>query len=141
MDKSIIFDRLQAATDNMIASHIINRLDANSGRVFRDYNARTGLKGYSGNWCTGIFMACMIAMYKRTGKAEYLERAEASAQYIMSLQILDSRDMRYFGMFRETTPQSIECLPRDATTAAWCLVWLYEATGKAEYLDRTWQWI
>ena len=136
MDKSIIFDRLQAAADNMIASHIVNRLDANSGRVLRDYNARTGLKGYSGNWCTGIFMACMIAMYKRTGKAEYLERAEASAQYIMSLQILDSRDMRYFGMFRETTPQSMECLPRDATTAAWCLVWLYEATGKAEYLDR-----
>ena len=136
MNKEIIFERINLAVDNMIRGQIINRVDANSGRTLRDYNARTGLKAYSGNWCTGIFMACLIAMYKRTGKAEYLERAEYAAHYIMSLQYLDSRDMRHYGMFRETTPQSIECLPRDATTAAWCLVWLYEATGKAEYLDR-----
>ncbi|MBE6367491.1 MAG: hypothetical protein E7052_06215 [Lentisphaerae bacterium] len=136
MNKEIIFERINLAVDNMIRSQIIDRLDANSGRTLRDYNARTGMKVYSGNWCTGIFMACLLAMYKRTGKAEYLDRAEHAGHYIMSLQYLDSRDQRHYGMFRETTPQSEECLPRDAVTAAWCLVWLYEATGKAEYLDR-----
>ena len=79
MNKEVIFERINLAVDNMIRGQIINRVDANSGRTLRDYNARTGLKGYSGNWCTGIFMACLIAMYKRTGKAEYLERAEHAA--------------------------------------------------------------
>jgi len=136
MDKSIILERAQAALDNMILGQVIDREDANQGRTIRDYNARTGKKVLSGNWCTGIFMACLLAMYKRTGKAEYLDRAEFAGHYIMSLQNLDSRNKRYYGAFRECIPQSLETLPRDATTAAWCLVWLYEATGKAEYLDR-----
>ncbi len=136
MNKSVILERAEAALANMIRGQVIDRQDANQGRTLRDYNARTGKKIYSGNWCTGIFMACLLAMYKRTGKAEYLERAEFAGHYIMGLQNLDARNRRYYGSFREIIPQSLEILPRDATTAAWCLVWLYEATRNPEYLDR-----
>ena len=136
MDKSLILERAQAALDNMIRGQVLNREDANQGRTVRDYNARTGKKILSGNWCTGIFMACLLGMYKRTGNPEYLDRAEFAGHYIMSLQNMDHRNKRYYGAFRECIPQSLETLPRDATTAAWCLVWLYEATGNPEYLDR-----
>lgn len=136
MNKNLIPARAEAAIANMIRGQVIDRLDANQGRTLRDYNARTGCKAYSGNWCTGVFMACLLAMYKRTGKQEYLDRAEFAGHYIMSLQNLDSRDKRRYGLFHEVTPQSVEVCPRDATTAAWCLVWLYEATHKEEYLDR-----
>lgn len=136
MDKSIIFDRVKLAVDFMLRHQVINRLDANQGRTLNVYNSVSGLEYYTTSWETGAFMACLLAMYKRTGDPMYLDRAEHAGHYIMSLQVMDNRDLSRYGAFRECTPQSVEFCPRDATTAAWCLVWLYEATKKAEYLDR-----
>ena len=135
MEKSLILERCTAALENMLRGQVIDRQDANQGRTVRDYNARTGKKVYSGNWCTGIFMACLLAMYKRTGNKMYLERAEFAGHYILSLQNMDARNKRYYGAYRECIPQSLETLPRDATTAAWCMVWLHEATRNPVYLD------
>jgi hypothetical protein len=78
----------------------------------------------------------MLAIYKRTGLKEYLQAAEFAGHYIMSLQILDQREPRYYGVIREITSQSIEFAPRDATTAAWALLWLYNTTQNPVYLDR-----
>ena len=120
----------------MVKHQVINRLDANQGRTLNYYNSVSGLEYYTTSWETGAFMACLLAMYKRTGDPMYLDRAEHAGHYIMSLQVLDQRNPKYYGAFHECTPQSVEFCPRDATTAAWCMVWLYEATKKAEYLDR-----
>lgn len=136
MDKSLIFDRVKIAMDYMVKHQVINRLDANQGRTLNYYNSVSGLEYYTTSWETGAFMACLLAMYKRTGDPMYLDRAEHAGHYIMSLQVLDQRNPKYYGAFHECTPQSVEFCPRDATTAAWCMVWLYEATKKAEYLDR-----
>lgn len=136
MDKSLIFDRVKIAVDYMVKHQVINRLDANQGRTLNYYNSVSGLEYYTTSWETGAFMACLLAMYKRTGDPMYLDRAEHAGHYIMSLQVLDQRNPKYYGAFHECTPQSVEFCPRDATTAAWCMVWLYEATKKAEYLDR-----
>lgn len=136
MDRSIIFERVKLAVDFMLKHQVINRLDANQGRTLNVYNSVSGEEYYTTSWETGIFMACLLAMYKRTGDPMYLDRAEHAGHYIMSLQVLDQRNPKYYGTFHECTPQSVEFCPRDATTAAWCMVWLYEATKKAEYLDR-----
>ena len=136
MNRLLIFDRVKLAVEQMLRFQIINRLDANQGRTLNVYNSVTGFEYYTTSWETGIFLACLLAMYKRTGEERYLDRAEYAGHYIMSLQVMDSRDPSRYGAIRECTPQSVEFCPRDATTAAWSLVWLYEATGKAEYLDR-----
>ncbi len=136
MDKKLIPERTKAAVDHMLRFQALNRLDANRGRTLCAYNSLTGEESPTTSWETGIFLAALLAMYKRTGEKLYLDRAELAGRFIMSLQVMDSRDERYFGVIRECTPQSLEFCPRDATTAAWSLVWLYEATGDRTYLDR-----
>lgn len=136
MNKTIIFERVKTAVDHMIRHQVIDRLNANQGRTLNIYNSVSGFECYTTSWETGIFLACLLAMYKRTGDPLYLDRAEHAGHYIMSLQVMDHRDPTRYGAIRECTPQSVEFCPRDATTAAWSLVWLYEATQKAEYLDR-----
>lgn len=120
----------------MIANQPTDRLDANKGRTINCYNRQTGYFDMTTSWQTGGVCMGLLAMYKRTGEQVYLDRAELAGRYIMSLQVMDHRQERYYGAIRECTPQSLEFCPRDATTAAWSLVWLYEATGNPEYLDR-----
>ena len=67
MDKSMIFDRVKIAVDYMVIHQVINRLDANQGRTLNYYNSVSGLEYYTTSWETGAFMACLLAMYKRTG--------------------------------------------------------------------------
>lgn len=78
----------------------------------------------------------LCALRKRTGEEKYRQAAEYAGRYILSLQVMDQREKRYYGAMREITPQSVEFAPRDATTAAWALVWLYHTTKNPLYLDR-----
>jgi rhamnogalacturonyl hydrolase YesR len=91
---------------------------------------------YSCNWMTGAAMMGMLMAYHRTGEAKYLEAAGRGGQYLLTLQILDPRESRFEGAFREDTPQYTWCYPRDGLTAAWALLWLYEETGEEEFLYR-----
>jgi len=84
---------------------------------------------------TGTMLMSLLALWKRTSDERYLKSAELAGRYIMSLQVMDQDD-EYFGAIRELTPQSIEFAPRDAVSAAWGLVWLYEATRNHLYLRR-----
>jgi len=120
----------------MVRNQITDRMDANRGRCVRCCDLKSGLITLTGNWPTGVLTMCLCAMHKRTGKEEFVRRAEFAGRYICSLQVMDPRDKRYFGAIREITPQSIEFAPRDATTAAWGLVWLYNATRDPLYLER-----
>ena len=71
----------------------------------------------------------MLALFRRTGDERYLQAAELAGRYLMSLQVLDQRDTLYYGTLRRIIPQSIEFAPRDATSEAWGLAWLYNATN------------
>lgn len=127
---------IDACSEWILGNQIQDRQDANRGRGLRCYDQATGTKTLTGNWQTGTLCMSMLAMYKRTGDEKYLEAAEFAGHYIMSLQVVSRDDERYYGAIRELTPQSIEFAPRDATTAAWGLVWLYEATKNQKYLRR-----
>lgn len=135
MNKSELLNRAILIGEWMLRNQIKNPLDANCGRGVNVYDARTEYCYLTANWTTGLMCACLCALYKRTGEARWLDAAERAGRYIMSLQMLDSRKKEYYGLYREITPQSIECAPRDAVSAAWGLVWLYNMTGKKEYLD------
>ncbi len=123
----------------LIGNQPQSRTNANRGRFLQSYDPAKPVPAelsYSTSWDTGCSLCGLLALWKRTGKAEYLEAAEKGGRYIMSLQVLDPREKQFYGVFRECTPQSLEFCPRDATSAAWALIYLAEATGNSEYLDR-----
>ncbi|MCK5845254.1 MAG: hypothetical protein KAG97_11135, partial [Victivallales bacterium] len=119
-----------------VVNQVRDRHDANKGRFIRSYDKASKRLIYTGNWQTGAALMSLLSMYRRTNDEKYLEAAEFAGRYIMSLQILEERDKRFCGAIRELTPQSMEMDPRDATTAAWGLVWLYNFTNDDEYLRR-----
>jgi hypothetical protein len=120
----------------LLRNQVQGRLDANRGRGIWSYDIKKGSLTLTTSWLTGIQCMALLAIYRRTGNKEYLGAAEFAGRYIMSLQVLDQREHRYYGAIREVTPQSIEFCPRDATTAAWALLWLYNETRNQHYLDR-----
>lgn len=130
-----LLDRAILCGDWMVRNQITDRQDANRGRSIRSYDFHTMEKVLTGNWMCGTMAMSLLALWKRTGDDRYLTAAEFAGRYIMSLQVMDRHDF-YFGAIRELTPQSIEFAPRDATSAAWGLVWLAEATQNQLYLDR-----
>ena len=134
-EPSLLLERAVKCGDWMVRNQITDRMDANKGRSIRSYDADTGELRLTGNWMCGTMACGLCALWKRTGDRKYLDGATAAARYIMSLQVMD-RDDWHFGAIREITPQSIEFAPRDATAAAWGLVWVAEATGESIYLDR-----
>ena len=118
---------------NQVNEH---RFDANRGRGLACFDLNTDESYYTPGWLTGTMCMALLALHQRTGDRRYLDAAECAGHYIMSLQVLDSRDPRYYGTMHEHTPQSVEFCPRDAVTAAWALVWLYNSTQSPVYLDR-----
>ncbi|MFC1452718.1 hypothetical protein ACFLSJ_05160 [Verrucomicrobiota bacterium] len=118
---------------NQVDDH---RFDANRGRGLSCFDLSTGGMYYTSGWLTGTMCMALLALHRRTGTERYLDAAICAGHYIMSLQVMDSRDRRYYGAMREHTPQSVEFCPRDAVTAAWALIWLYNSTQDPAYLDR-----
>lgn len=136
MNKQIILQHALECAEWQIRNQVVDRHDANRGRFVRSYDKASGRLIYTGNWQTGAALMALLSIYRRTEDEKYLEAAEYAGRYIMSLQILDQTNTRFYGAIRELTPQSTEMDPRDATTAAWGLVWLYNFTGDEEYLRR-----
>jgi hypothetical protein len=136
IDKKKILESAQACAEWQIRNQVTDRQDANRGRFIRSYDQASCKLIYTGNWQTGAALMALLSCYRRTKDDRYLEAAELAGRYIMSLQVMDKHDPRYYGVIRELTPQSMEFAPRDATTAAWALIWLYKFTGEEEYLRR-----
>ena len=136
MNANNLLDIAEKTANWMVVNQISDRLDANKGRTINYYEPASKRFSLTTSWETGGVCMGLLAMHKRTGEKIYLDRAELAGRYIMSLQIMDPREDRYYGAIRECTPQSLEFCPRDATTAAWALIWLYESTKNSEYLDR-----
>lgn len=132
-DPALLLERAVACGEWMVRNQIQDRFDANRGRGIRSYDADTGELVLTGNWMTGSFLNGLLALWKRTGDERYFRSAEFAGRYLLSLQVMD-KDDPHFGAIREITPQSIEFAPRDATSGAWGLVWLAEATGQDIYL-------
>lgn len=113
-------------------------LDANHGRIFYNYYlpTRTGPRGLS--WSHGRAIMCLLGAWELSGgKPDYLAAAVRCGLYLrQALQVMDARDPRIYGAFREEVPVSRFCYPRDAIEAAFGLLLLYVATGERDYLER-----
>ena len=136
MDKDQLLSAATACGEWMLANQVQSRMDANRGRMINCYDEETGFFRLTHSWTTGCAAMALLALHRRTKDERYLEAAVFAARYIVSLQVMDPRDTSYYGVIREITPQSIEFAPRDATSAAWALVWVYSETRDPLYLDR-----
>jgi len=118
---------------------------ADTGRYIYEYYPVSGFARGMGVWGQTVGMeaalACVEAVSGLVVEAKNIRRhcyesAVRAARYMMTLQILDRRNERYFGAFREGTPQTLFSYPRDAATGGFGLLAMYRLTGVQEYLDR-----
>ncbi len=118
--------RARKLADWFATGQVDRSASADRGRYVNrlDVGRRIGAPHYTTNWTTGMTCIAMLMAWKRTGEDKYLNSAQLAGEYIKSLQIMDSRNRRVFGMIREVTPQSDWCHPRDALSAAWALLHL-----------------
>ncbi len=144
MNEQIITDELKKqfstsavkVADWLVHNQVTNGYDANHGRFIAtvDVTKPDGTT-FASDWMIGAASMGLLMMYHRSGDEKYLEAAKRAGQYLLTLQIVDPRNPRFYGAFREDTPQSTWCHPRDGLTAAWALLWLYQETGDERYLD------
>jgi uncharacterized protein YyaL (SSP411 family) len=92
--------------------------------------------GLCGNWCCSIGLMSLLAMYRVGSDERYLQSAIRAANYLKTLQIVDPSH-RHYGAFREHTPQTQWCFPRDTITTAWAMLCLHKVTGEKEWLRRS----
>lgn len=112
------------------------RNSADAGRFIYEYYPATGLCRGNGVWGQAVGIMALLALAERLDYPPYRDAALAAAKYLLTLQILDSRDERLFGALGEHTPQSDFIYPRDGATALMGLCVLYRETGDEEYLYR-----
>lgn len=112
--------------------------DANHGRVPYNVHLPTGTVVGGLSWSQGRAIMCLLGAWELSGgKPAYLEAAVRCGTYLcQALQVMDARDPRSFGAFREEVPASRFCYPRDAIEAAFGLLLLHVATGDRDYLER-----
>ncbi|MFQ6048401.1 MAG: hypothetical protein ACE5K7_03445, partial [Phycisphaerae bacterium] len=117
---------------------------ADEGRFIYEYYPVSGYCRGMGVWGQAVGILSLLALrdsgLRMSIEGTSVERACLSgallaARYLMSLQILDGRDQRKFGAFREHTPQSSFSFPRDAATGCFGLLALHRLTHRQEYLE------
>jgi uncharacterized protein YyaL (SSP411 family) len=119
--------RAKKLADWFVAGQIDRSSSADRGRYVNVLDVRgrkIGEPKYTSNWTTGMTCIAMLMAWKRTGEDVYLNSARIAGEYLKSLQIMDARNRKVFGMIREVTPQTDWCHPRDALSAAWALLHL-----------------
>lgn len=120
----------------MAKNQVTHRADANHGRLLMFKNIQTGKAALSTNWLTGFSSMVFQSMYSVTLEEPYLVHKQAALDYLETLQILDPRIPRNVGAFREVTPQSKGCHPRDGLSAAWAFLCDYYHTQRRDSLER-----
>jgi hypothetical protein len=130
--------RALLAADWFVRTQVVHRWpawNANNGRFIYNHHIPSGRTMLTLEWNTGRAVMCCLAAYERTKERKYLDAAVRGGEYLKSLQVLDARDDD-LGAFREETPQSDFCAPRDGVEAASAFMLLYRVTKAAEYLRR-----
>ncbi|PTY00375.1 hypothetical protein [Opitutus sp. ER46] len=124
--------------DWLVANQIKDPYDANCGRFMQLYTPETKTANHraTASWMVAAATMGVLMVYHRTEGKEYLQAALRAGQYLKSLQILDARQSENFGTIREYSPQTPWVYPRDAVTAAWGMLWLYEQSAQPDYRER-----
>lgn len=135
-DKELLIDSAKLAGQWLIDNQNVDKSDADCGRFLYCCNLKTGYYERSTSWQTGVGIIALLWLFKATDDERYIASAKLAAQYICLLQIDDPSDSAISGAFREETPQTQWSHPRDAVTAAWGLLSLYQMTKEESYLNR-----
>jgi hypothetical protein len=112
---------------------------ADQGRFLYEYWPTTNQCRGAGVWSQALGICALFSMSKAPtpgGGPKLHAAARTGADYLCSLQFLDSRFPKNYGGFREGTPQFLWSYPRDAATGCFGLAQLYLETRKTEYLER-----
>ncbi|NLF31165.1 MAG: hypothetical protein GX591_09800 [Planctomycetes bacterium] len=88
------------------------------------------------SWTTGTCVDALLAGYRFTGNADYLDAARRGVAYIKSLQYFCPLNPRVNGAMCENTPQSRGSHPRDGLTAAWGMLDWSQETGDTDAFER-----
>jgi len=113
--------RARKLADWFVANQVTRPHLADCGRYANGLRVRGPAEkpSLTTNWTTGMTAIAMLMAWRRTGNEKHLQSAQVAGDYLKSLQILDARNPAAFGLFREATPQTDFCHPRDALSAAW----------------------
>ncbi|MAX24850.1 MAG: hypothetical protein CMJ19_10135 [Phycisphaeraceae bacterium] len=129
---------IRRGLDFLVRHQVTNRASADHGRLPFVYDCQMEkVLNYSTNWTTGVAIEALLAGYRAFSVVGYKDAAQRAVGYLYSLQHLDQRDQRLYGVFHEETPQTPMAHPRDALTAAWSLLDWYELEGDQKALDRS----
>jgi hypothetical protein len=136
--KTEYLSRARMLADWFVANQVTRKHLADCGRYANGLRVRGPAEkpSFTSNWTTGMTAIAMLMAWRRTGDRRHLESAGAAGEYLKSLQVLDARKAAAFGLFREVTPQTDFCHPRDALSAAWGLLHLHLATRNGDCLWR-----
>ncbi len=99
-----------------------------------------GKETLANNWNLAFAIMGLLSAYKTFKDPKYETAALRMGDYLRSLQIFDPFNKKHYGAIREVTPQTPWCYTRDALSAAWGFLELYEYTGNEEYLERAVLW-
>lgn len=123
----------------MVANQVQDDNDANNGRLPGLYTPEEGegSLSYSINWTSGASLKGLLMMMSAHIEDKiFYQSALRIGEYLKTLQITGQFAGKHEGAFREITPQTNWCFPRDGLTAAWALLRLYQITREKEYLQR-----
>ena len=92
------------------------------------------------NWNMAFAIMGLLAAYKAFNNDKYEHAALNMGRYLKTLQIFERFNKKHYGAIREISPQTPWCYTRDALSAAWAFIVLFQHTGDKEYLERARLW-
>jgi len=95
---------------------------------------------HANNWNLAFAIMGLSDAAEAFGDEKFDQAAIDMARFLKTLQIFDPFTPSHYGAFREMTPQTPWCYTRDALSAAWSFLRLYERTGEREYFVRAKLW-
>lgn len=113
--------------------------DANAG-TYSYIVTKEGSLAQASNWNIAFAIIGLLSAYKVFNNKKYETAALNMANYLKTLQIFDPFKKQHYGAIREVTPQTPWCYTRDALSAAWAFIELYNYTKDDEYLERAILW-
>lgn len=99
-----------------------------------------GVEQQANNWNMAFAIMGLLDAAREFGDDKYRQAALDMGRYLKTLQIFNPFLPRHYGAIREMTPQTVWCYTRDALSAAWSFLRLYESTGDKEWFERARLW-
>ena len=99
-----------------------------------------GVEQQANNWNMAFAIMGLLDAAREFGDDKYRLAALDMGRYLKTLQIFNPFLPRHYGAIREMTPQTVWCYTRDALSAAWSFLRLYETTGDEEWFERARLW-